>query len=61
MYRKAGVYRDGKWRATMRQKGKTKVIGRFDDEKEAAKAYIRAASEYYKTPIRPADLELLNS
>jgi hypothetical protein len=40
--------RDGKWAARIRVDGRAKHIGVYDDEAAAAKAYDRAACEYYK-------------
>ncbi|MGA2171931.1 MAG: HNH endonuclease [Sedimentisphaerales bacterium] len=40
--------RDGRWAARIRVDGCAKHIGVYDDEAAAAKAYDRAAREYYK-------------
>ena len=36
----------GKWKAQLRAQGKTYVLGRFEDEREAAEAYLFAALEH---------------
>ncbi len=36
-----------RWRATIKLDGKTKELGNFQNETEAARAYDRAASEHY--------------
>jgi hypothetical protein len=50
-----GVYwHKGKkrWRAVMRQHGKQKMLGHFNEEYDAATVYILSASLYYGQPVR---------
>lgn len=58
--KKRGHYKEGRWRALIRDKGKIRYIGEFIDEAKASEAYLEAAKTIYGQSIRDGNVDYSN-